>query len=66
MTTLVETTLPFEEGCSAACIVRTASPIRKWYLTRIRGLHVRAVRCTPVLVPMVGFIVYARSWVLVA
>ena len=46
-------------------VVRTASPLRAWYLTTFRGLRVRAVLMTPVLSVM-GGMVYSRCWVLVA
>ena len=46
-------------------VIRTASPLRAWYLTKFRGLRVRAVLVTPVLTVMGGMI-YSRCWVLVA
>jgi hypothetical protein len=45
--------------------IETKSPILAWYLTRVRGLSVRSVRCTPYLVPMLGTMAYARCWILV-
>lgn len=45
-------------------VVRTSSPIRAWYLTKFRGLRVRAVRVTPVP-SFLGWSVYTRCWVLV-
>lgn len=45
-------------------IVRTTSRMRAWYLTRFRGLHLRAVRCTP-NITFFGLLVYVRCWVLV-
>lgn len=45
-------------------VTRTASPIRAWYLTKFRGLRVRAVRVTPIPTIM-GLMTYSRCWVLV-
>ena len=45
-------------------VIRTASPIRAWYLTKFRGLRVRAVRVTPIPTIM-GRMTYSRCWVLV-
>lgn len=45
-------------------VIRTASPIRAWYLTKFRGLKVRAVRVRPIPVLM-GWMMYSRCWVLV-
>ena len=46
-------------------VIETSLRIRAWYLTRFRGLKVRAVHATP-LIPFMGAVLYARSWVLVA
>ncbi len=45
-------------------VIRTASGIRAWYLTKFRGLRVRAVRVTPIPTIM-GIMTYSRCWVLV-
>lgn len=45
-------------------VTLTASPIRAWYLTKFRGLRVRAVRVTPIHTIM-GRMTYSRCWVLV-
>lgn len=45
-------------------VTLTASPIRAWYLTKFRGLRVRAVRVTPIPTIM-GRVAYSRCWVLV-
>lgn len=44
--------------------IKTSSRIKALYLTHVRGLRVRAVYCTPVLM-LVSSIVYTRTWVLV-
>lgn len=51
--------MTFDEG-----VIRTVSPIRAWYLTKFRGLRVRAVRVTPIPTIM-GMMTYSRCWVLV-
>lgn len=46
-------------------VVTTASPLRAWYLTKFRGLKIRAVRSTPILTAL-GVLYYSRYWVLVS
>ncbi len=54
-----EVSMYSEEG-----VIRTASGIRAWYLTKFRGHRVRAVRVTPIPT-ILGRMAYSRRWVLV-
>ena len=44
--------------------ITTSSHIKALYLKHVRGLRVRAIYCTPVLM-LLSSIVYTRTWVFV-
>ncbi len=46
-------------------LLQTKSPIKAWYLTKFCGKKVFTVRATPIM-PIVGFILYSRCWVLIS
>jgi hypothetical protein len=46
-----------------ADVIRTRSPLLAWYLTRIKGLKIDAIRITPRLT-LLGAVVYSKCWVL--
>jgi hypothetical protein len=50
---------------SQGTIVTTQSPIMAWCLRKFFRMQVRAVYSTPIM-PMLGAVLYSKSWVLVA